>query len=420
MKSTFHYWGPNGEIGIPGDCTRGFGTQYEGAWHIYKIIWTPFEVIFYIDSNEIWRRTRYYNGSDAAANDVRANEIVPNVLYHDRAWFPNDHMATVFQMHVQKYVPINDLPVSMIVDYVRVKQFFLAPEITCPSEICSSATATFDVDSRASNITWQLSPASLFSTSSGSGNTTTINASGQSGVGTITFSFQMPSGETFTKSKNFSIGIKASFTGPTTILAGGSATYTGVASCGYSPYQYRWWLREDGTGEGAYLVATGSPLVLTSVPRTLQMLSQETSVSAPIIMQPTQRTYYDLYLVAIDDHGNTYTTAEKQITAYGNVDLVSYSPYAVITNSTSLNILPNPTDGQTTIELSSNETQGQSDLSEWNLEVYDQAQQLKVKKTKIRGKSTTINTSGWKEGVYILHANYKGQIVTEKLVVKRP
>jgi hypothetical protein len=37
---------------------------------------------------------------------------------------------------------------------------------------------------------------------------------------------------------------------------------------------------------------------------------------------------------------------------------------------------------------------------------------------KIGGKHTTLNTSGWKEGVYIVRANYNGEVLTEKLAVK--
>ncbi|HKJ41685.1 MAG TPA: T9SS type A sorting domain-containing protein, partial [Sunxiuqinia sp.] len=126
-------------------------------------------------------------------------------------------------------------------------------------------------------------------------------------------------------------------------------------------------------------------------------------------------TYFDLYMVAIDNNGNAYTTDEVRITAFGNVDLIS--PYAMVANSTTISILPNPTDGQTTIGLSSMDAQIEDASNEWDLEVYDQSQQLKVNKAKIRGKSTTLNTSGWKEGVYVVRANYNGQLLTEKMVV---
>lgn len=49
MKSTFHLFQQDQEyteISLPGDATHSYGTDYEGGWHIYKIIWNPYEVIF--------------------------------------------------------------------------------------------------------------------------------------------------------------------------------------------------------------------------------------------------------------------------------------------------------------------------------------------------------------------------------------
>jgi hypothetical protein len=34
-------------------------------------------------------------------------------------------------------------------------------------------------------------------------------------------------------------------------------------------------------------------------------------------------------------------------------------------------------------------------------------------------KGTTLNTSGWKEGAYIVRALYKNEVITGKLVVKQ-
>ncbi len=43
---------------------------------------------------------------------------------------------------------------------------------------------------------------------------------------------------------------------------------------------------------------------------------------------------------------------------------------------------------------------------------------LKSRKTKLKGKSTTIQTAGWQEGVYIVRVKYKDEVLTGKLVVK--
>lgn len=104
MKSTFHNFMQGGnEISLPTDATHGLGTYYENGWHTYKIIWNPYEVIFYIDNVEKWRRSRFYYGNqDLTQNDVGSNNIQINTTYHERSWFPNDYMATVLQMHIQK------------------------------------------------------------------------------------------------------------------------------------------------------------------------------------------------------------------------------------------------------------------------------------------------------------------------------
>lgn len=54
---------------------------------------------------------------------------------------------------------------------------------------------------------------------------------------------------------------------------------------------------------------------------------------------------------------------------------------------------------------------------EWEMEVFDQVQSLKAQKNKIRSNTYNLNTSGWREGVYIVRAKAKNKILTGKLVV---
>lgn len=81
---------------------------------------------------------------------------------------------------------------------------------------------------------------------------------------------------------------------------------------------------------------------------------------------------------------------------------------------------PNPAAGETTITIGYKEN---SDLSgeniEWELEVYDNVQTLKEKRTKLKGNSTKLQTSRWKEGVYVVRVKYKDEVLTGKLVVKK-
>ena len=205
MKTTVHYWSQDsGEVKLPKDWTFGYGTDFEGDWHVYKIIWNIYEMIYYVDDAEIWRRSKYYTDMDTTTNDVGMHQIVANTPYHNREYFPNDEMQTTFQMHIQKGVLPEELPVSMEVEYVKVSQFFLAPEIDCPDVVYTSEVATLDVDSTATSISWQLSPANLFRKSAGSGTNAKIQAiPGARGEATLTYTFKMPSGEEFSATHDF-------------------------------------------------------------------------------------------------------------------------------------------------------------------------------------------------------------------------
>ncbi|HSO89019.1 MAG TPA: family 16 glycosylhydrolase [Draconibacterium sp.] len=212
MKTSVHYWSEkDGEIKLPKDWTFGYGTDFEGAWHVYKIIWNVYEMIYYVDDTEIWRRSKYYTDMDTTTNDVGMTEIIPGIPYHVREYFPNDEMQTTFQMHIQKNVPLSDLPVSMEVDYVKVSQYFLAPLIDCPKIIYSSDLVVLDVDSQATNISWHLEPASLFNKAHGSGMLAEIiPAPGMHGRAKITYWFNMPSGEKFSAAHDFLVDNKTS------------------------------------------------------------------------------------------------------------------------------------------------------------------------------------------------------------------
>ncbi len=83
-----------------------------------------------------------------------------------------------------------------------------------------------------------------------------------------------------------------------------------------------------------------------------------------------------------------------------------------------LAISPNPTTTEATIELVNTSTEKATEEIEWNLEVYDAMQSMKAKVEKIKNNKQTLNTQGWKEGVYIVRAIIGKDVVTGKLVVK--
>jgi hypothetical protein len=58
-------------------------------------------------------------------------------------------------------------------------------------------------------------------------------------------------------------------------------------------------------------------------------------------------------------------------------------------------------------------------VSEWDLEIFSETMLLNEKKAKLKGQSARIQTAGWKEGVYMVRVNYRDEILTGKLVVKK-
>lgn len=152
----------------------------------YKCLWTPEKIQYFID-----------------------DKLMHEVINHGEEWFPSISQRLVLSQQVtqgydlgQAIKPVT--PQTSHFDWVKVRQFFLAPEITCPDTIYSEATATMDVDSLASDITWKLTPNHHFTTSEGAGKIVPVErVPNTNGPGKITFTFQMPSGEVFTSEKTF-------------------------------------------------------------------------------------------------------------------------------------------------------------------------------------------------------------------------
>lgn len=86
--------------------------------------------------------------------------------------------------------------------------------------------------------------------------------------------------------------------------------------------------------------------------------------------------------------------------------------------SYSLSFTPNPSSGQTILTIESKDGTKIDESIEWDLEVYDSMQSLKTKTQKLKGDKQTIDTIGWKDGVYIVRVKIGKEIISEKLVVK--
>lgn len=90
------------------------------------------------------------------------------------------------------------------------------------------------------------------------------------------------------------------------------------------------------------------------------------------------------------------------------------------TGGATMTFTPNPTTGETTLTIETgSEEKTFDENAQWDVEVYSPMQALKTKKTRLKGQSTTIQTTGWAEGVYTVRVKYGNEILTGKLIVKR-
>jgi len=116
-----------------------------------------------------------------------------------------------------------------------------------------------------------------------------------------------------------------------------------------------------------------------------------------------------------------YNSGSYQLVVRAENDC-GFGPYTgtsiYVYDAKSLSITPNPGNGEVTVAIESTD-KNELIVSEWDLEIFSETMLLKEKKTKLKGKSTTIQTAGWTEGVYMVRAKYKDEILTGKLIVKR-
>lgn len=271
--------------------------------------------------------------------------------------------------------------------------------------VCGTDTAGIDIDPEAFNITWSLTPTNLFSGSTtGTGKVAQINAaSSASGLGTITYNFEMPSelpgGETFSVEETFWVGEPESglypdcLIGPSCCEIGSSRNYFDG-----TPFPLRL-----GGAEYEWTLYPNDPYI--------DVVPYADQVSARVFVNTGANPgNYTLMVRSINDCDQIGETAMIgfEVPQPGQ----SCSGYSMV-------MFPNPSQTETTISVISNETEENFGESEfWDLAVYSENFGLKEKKTKLKGNTYKLNTSNWKEGVYIVHIKYKGKTIQGKLAVK--
>lgn len=118
-----------------------------------------------------------------------------------------------------------------------------------------------------------------------------------------------------------------------------------------------------------------------------------------------------------------YNSGNYQLVVRAYNNQCGWGDYAVagitVYDSQYLSFSPNPTTGETTLSLENTSKEATFDeASVWEMEIYDPLQNLKEKKTNLKGKEHKLNTSEWKEGVYVVRVKYNDKVLSGKLVVK--
>jgi len=260
--------------------------------------------------------------------------------------------------------------------------YSVAPAVSGPSLVCSSYGGSFTVDSlpRGATITWQCETGVLERISEQGSNPCNFIATG-SGNGWVRAVITDGDYEYTTPQAFCSAGSPTIMylDGPTTVQTYSNTSYCAEKDVWNLNAQYYWSLSQDG-----------------------------------IYTSPTNRNFTNI-MFETPDHNTILEVAACNSCGcsdnyYLEIDVNGY--YRLM-------LSPNPSTAETTVSIGSTSGESIDANVEWNFEVYDQGFQLKARQTKIIGKEFKLNTSGWREGVYIVRANYKGKFLTEKLVVKR-
>ncbi len=125
------YYAPNQCDGDQKDIYHYPDMNFDDNFHTFKCVWSPEKITYFVDDFPTYQ-----------------------VINTGQDWYPSRFLHIFLSQQVvspDQGSPV--VPQTTKFDYVRVKKFFSTPAITCPQIICSSGTATMDVDPAATNIT---------------------------------------------------------------------------------------------------------------------------------------------------------------------------------------------------------------------------------------------------------------------------
>jgi Glycosyl hydrolases family 16/Secretion system C-terminal sorting domain len=367
-------------------------------YHVFKCIRTPTKISYYVDGN-LKHEISNTGQICSATGKIWFPEFNLNVFLSQQISQPHNILG-------QEISPVT--PQTSYFDYAKVKQFFLSPEITLSSNIiCSSGTALMDVATEATNITWALTPSNLFNgATTGTGKSVVITAASTAqGKGKITYSFNMSNDqanpkEIYTATKDIWIkgpdpsemtfdvyksnGVRATKVGNTFLM------------CANTTYQI-------------YIMNSG-PVPLSNYTWTIPSAWTRNYTSQNIISIYTNSSPGGQVIVTATNTASGCNNTIQPITGYMG-STTNCGTYLMA-------FTPNPSTSESSLVLSADGEKIVDENTQWEFEVYDQQQTLKVKSAQIKGNQSKINTSNWKDGIYLVRVKIGDELISEKLVVK--
>ncbi|MCD5383069.1 T9SS type A sorting domain-containing protein [Candidatus Gracilibacteria bacterium] len=325
--------------------------------------------------------SKYWSGS-APTYQLTTSSKANKVFYPD-----GDHSAEVISPGVfeskwgawprYRHAP-NDCP------YTSSNLQYYAVPVSGNSLICSSGNySTLNISGASYN--WSGSKVSI----SGSGSSVSATKT-SNGSGWIKINISSPhSGTTVTTSKkiiwlgNPGQPITNPTGYPTFQMALGQIKSISVASAPGYPYQYIW----DITGSIEKIVDNG----------------------ASVLVEATELGWGNFRVKTRNQCGySAIGGGAVKVSSGGGGGMMM------------LSISPNPANSEITISINSKyEKETFDENEEWGIEIYNLYHVLQEKRHKLRGNTLNINTSSWKEGIYMIRATYKGEVFNERLLIKR-
>lgn len=396
------------------------------AWHIREggdAVWIGYyqgqeadEDIYWTDgsynnqSSEVGaEKISYYNGNHSAVQTNTQGVYVSKwgegpLMQHSR-----DYGPSIYNMAYRNY-------------YKKALQ----PTISGPSQICTQGTYTVNNLPTGATVDWSYSTTNLQSVQIGNENIT-LSPIGN-GWGTINATVTIGSSQFALPQKTVWVGLKASFTGSSSVNYLSTGFWESAASCGAEPYIFEWYLRKAGTGVSALRVSNDQTLTLQSVPEGTSLSVLNAKV--PIVNQPITYTIFYSFLRVTDANGIQYDTSEQQIYAYGKVDLVplellrmneSTQP-SITAQSKSVEISPNPTSTQVEVNIADETsstllsaiTSTDTSYTVTVIDSYGSTVYSGIKKEK----KFNIPTSTFRNGIYFVLVSDGTNVYQNKLIVK--